>query len=176
MRTGLAGKSARADLPRPLTVSRIAKADDVGVATVRYHQLRGLVQVPAASSGCRIYPASTVHRIAFIKRAQSLGFTLEEVRTLLDLEDGRNRGAIQSVAQARLGEIETKLADLQRMHGALSDHRDACRWRRVNACLDFVIFGLTAVQLSSLAVRRVSPDHIRGRNSGGGSHCPHSYQ
>lgn len=115
------------EVPAPLTIGRLAKAAGVGVETVRYYQSRGLLRVPATNGSFRVYPAATVHRIGFIKRAQALGFTLDEVRSLLDLEDGRNRRAIQSVAEARLGQIEDKLADLQRMRGALSDLLHRCR-------------------------------------------------
>jgi MerR family mercuric resistance operon transcriptional regulator len=127
MKRRLAGKPVPLEAPSPLTIGRLAKAAGVGVETVRYYQSRGLLRVPAANGGFRIYPAATVHRIAFIKRAQVLGFTLDEVRSLLDLEDGRNRRAIQSVAQARLEQIEDKLADLHRMRGALSDLLHRCR-------------------------------------------------
>lgn len=115
------------ETPSPLTIGRLAKAAGVGVETVRYYQSRGLLRVPSANGGFRVYPASTVDRIGFIKRAQTLGFTLDEVRSLLDLEDGRNRRAIQSVAQARLEQIDDKLADLQRMRDALSDLLHRCR-------------------------------------------------
>ena len=83
--------------------------------------------VPAANGGFRVYPVATIDRIAFIKRAQALGFSLDEVRSLLDLEDGRNRRAIQSVTQARLGQIEDKLADLHRMREALSELLHRCK-------------------------------------------------
>lgn len=99
----------------------------MGVETVRYYQFRGLVRVPAAGSGFRVYPATVIDRIAFIKRAQALGFSLDEVRSLLDLEDGRNRRAIRSVTQARLDQIEDKLADLRRMRRMLSDLLRRCR-------------------------------------------------
>ena len=115
------------EVPSPLTIGRLAKAAGGGVETVRYYQSRRLLRVPPANGGFRVYPASTVHRIGFIKRAQALGFTLDEVRSLLDLEDGRNRRAIQSVAQARLGQIEDKLADLQRLRSVLSTLLQRCR-------------------------------------------------
>lgn len=115
------------EAPSPLTIGRLAKAAGVGVETVRYYQSRGLLRVPAANGGFRVYPTAAIHRIGFIKRAQALGFTLEEVRSLLDLEDGRNRRAVQSVTQARLGQIEDKLADLQRMRDVLSDLLHRCR-------------------------------------------------
>ncbi len=127
MKKQSAGKPANLEAPSPLTIGRLAKAAGVGVETVRYYQSRGLLRVPAANGGFRIYPAATVQRIAFIKRAQVLGFTLDEVRSLLDLEDGRNRRAIQSVAQARLDQIEDKLANLHRMRGALSDLLHRCK-------------------------------------------------
>lgn len=111
----------------PLTIGRLAKAAGVGVETVRYYQSRGLLRVPVAHSGFRVYPASVIDRIAFIKRAQALGFSLDEVRSLLDLEDGRNRRAIQSVTHARLGQIDSKLADLHRMRGVLSELLRRCR-------------------------------------------------
>ncbi|MBT9597337.1 MAG: MerR family transcriptional regulator [Vitreoscilla sp.] len=111
----------------PLTIGRLAKAAGVGVETVRYYQSRGLLRVPAANGGFRVYPAATIDRIAFIKRAQALGFTLDEVRSLLDLEDGRNRRAIQLVTQTRLVQIEDKLADLERMRSVLSDLLHRCR-------------------------------------------------
>ncbi|WP_308296391.1 MerR family DNA-binding protein [Rhizobacter sp. J219] len=110
-----------------LTIGRLAKAAGVGVETVRYYQSRGLLRVPPASGAFRIYPLAAIDRIAFIKRAQSLGFSLDEVHSLLDLEDGRNRRAIQSVTQARLAQIDDKLGELNRMRGVLSDLLNRCR-------------------------------------------------
>lgn len=115
------------EVPTALTIGRLAKAAGVGVETVRYYQSRGLLRVPATNGGFRVYPTATIDRIAFIKRAQALGFSLDEVRSLLDLEDGRNRRAVQSVAEARLGQIEDKLVDLQRMRQVLSELLHRCR-------------------------------------------------
>ena len=78
-----------------MTVGRLAKVAGVGVETIRYYQGRGLLPIPKNAGSFRRYPASMIQRIGFIKRAQSLGFSLDEVKSLLDLEDGRNRRAIQ---------------------------------------------------------------------------------
>lgn len=110
----------------PLTIGRLAKAAGVGVETVRYYQSRGLLRVPAANGGFRVYPAAAIDRIAFIKRAQALGFSLDEVRSLLDLEDGRNRRAIQGVTRKRLDQIDDKLHDLARMQATLRDLLAEC--------------------------------------------------
>ncbi len=109
-----------------LTIGRLAKAAGVGVETIRYYQGRGLLPVPKAVGGFRRYPAAMVERIGFIKRAQGLGFSLDEVSSLLDLEDGRNRRAIQSVSRRRLAQIEEKLGDLGRMQLALRDLLAEC--------------------------------------------------
>lgn len=109
-----------------LTIGRLAKAAGVGVETIRYYQSRKLLPVPKAAAGFRQYPLSMIERIGFIKRAQALGFSLEEVASLLDLEDGRNRRAIQTVTRQRLEQIDEKLGDLGRMQSALRGLLDEC--------------------------------------------------
>ena len=113
--------------PSPLTIGRLAKAAGVGVETVRYYQCRRLLRVPANGDSARVYPRAAVDRITFIKRAQALGFTLDDVRSLLDLEDGHNRRAMQSVVEVRLRQIEDKLSDLERMREVLSRLLQRCR-------------------------------------------------
>jgi len=107
--------------PDSLTIGRLARAADVGVETIRYYQDRKLLPVPRSEGAFRYYPMSLVERIRFIKRAQELGFSLEEVRELLQLEDGTDRKSIRRVAADRLSQIEAKLADLKRMQRVLKD-------------------------------------------------------
>lgn len=104
-----------------LTIGKLAKFAGVGVETIRYYQQqRGLLPVPESSGSYRHYPVSLGNRIRFIKRAQDLGFSLEEVSELLSLEDGVDRASIRHIANERLEEIQTKLDDLNRMKKALS--------------------------------------------------------
>jgi MerR family mercuric resistance operon transcriptional regulator len=110
-----------------LTIGRLAKVAGIGVETIRYYQARRLLPVPRAVGAFRRYSPAMVDRIAFIKRAQALGFSLDEVRTLLDLEDGRNRREIQAVTHARLAQIEDKLFGLQRMRSTLVELLERCR-------------------------------------------------
>ena len=109
-----------------LTIGRLARAADVGVETIRYYQDRELLPVPASDGAFRYYPASLIERIRFIKRAQELGFSLEEVRELLLLEDGADRASIRRVATDRLSQIDAKLADLKRMQRVLKGLLTAC--------------------------------------------------
>ena len=109
-----------------LTIGRLARAADVGVETIRYYQDRQLLPVPPSDGAFRYYPLSLVERIRFIKRAQELGFALEEVRELLQLEDGADRMSIRRVAGERLSQIEAKLGDLKRMQRVLQDLLTEC--------------------------------------------------
>ncbi len=103
-----------------LTIGKLAKLAGVGIETIRYYQHRGLLPVPQTLGAYRHYPVALAGRIHFVKRAQELGFSLEEVAELLSLEDGIERGAIRRIAKERLLQIQTKLNDLTRMKKALS--------------------------------------------------------
>ena len=109
-----------------LTIGKLAKAAGVGVETIRYYQQRNLLPVPASSGAYRYYPVALGQRIRFIKRAQELGFSLDEAAELLSLEDGLDRQSIRQIAGQRLDEIRSRMADLQRMQQALAHLIDAC--------------------------------------------------
>jgi MerR family transcriptional regulator, mercuric resistance operon regulatory protein len=109
------------------TIASLAQAAGVGVETVRYYERRGLIAQPARAAGAyRRYGGDHVHRIRFIRRAQELGFNLEEIETLLELEDGTDRRSVRRIAGARLAEIRRRLADLKQMERALSHLLHEC--------------------------------------------------
>ena len=92
-----------------LTIARAADAAAVGVETIRYYERRGLIPQPTQKIGAyRQYGSKHVARIRFIKRAQELGLTLEEVESLLELEDGTNRTKIQQIAGAADADSRTR--------------------------------------------------------------------
>ena len=104
-----------------LTIGDVADAAGVGVETVRYYERRKLVPQPARGPGTfRRYGGAHVNRVRFIKRAQALGFSLEEIATLLLLEDGADRRSIRRIAAERLEETRRRIADLRRIEGALA--------------------------------------------------------
>jgi MerR family mercuric resistance operon transcriptional regulator len=109
------------------TIGDLAKAADVGVETVRYYERRGLVPQPGRGAGAfRRYGSGHVDRIRFIKRGQALGFSLEEVGSLLELEDGTDRRSIRRIASARIEETRRRIADLQRIERVLSHLLHEC--------------------------------------------------
>ena len=104
-----------------LTIGGLADEAGVNVETIRYYQRRGLMPEPdKPAQGYRRYDATTVKRVRFIKRAQALGFTLEEIGGLLELDEAHACAETRELAAHKLGAIETKLADLAAMRKALT--------------------------------------------------------
>jgi MerR family transcriptional regulator, mercuric resistance operon regulatory protein len=107
-------------LPESMTIGALAQSAGVGVETVRYYQRRRLLPQPARPYGTiRRYGPEDVSRLRFIRRAQELGFSLDEIGELLRLQDGTDRRAVRRIARARLEQVESRLADLQGMRAAL---------------------------------------------------------
>ena len=103
-----------------LTIGLLARAAEVNVETIRYYQRRGLLEEPTKPPrGRRRYSGVAVRRVRFIKRAQQLGFTLEEVKSLLQLEDGQSCRETRLLAEQKLAVIERRLTDLTRVRRVL---------------------------------------------------------
>ncbi len=110
-----------------LTIGRLADEAGVNVETIRYYQRRGLVPRPdRPGQGYRRYGDDAVKRVRFIKRAQALGFTLEEAGSLLALDDARACGRTRGLAAHKLELIEHKLADLKAIRKALTSLMHQC--------------------------------------------------
>ncbi len=117
---------------RELTIGGVAKRAGVHVETLRYYERRGLVdEPPRTPSNYRAYPAETVRRVRFIKRAQELGFKLEEINELLALRATPKArcSAVKRRAQTKLDDIDEKIRDLRRMEKALTDLVGQCSGR-----------------------------------------------
>jgi Hg(II)-responsive transcriptional regulator len=111
-------------------IGEAAEQAGVNVQTLRYYERRGLLpKPPRRASGYREFPDDAVHVVRFIKRAQELGFSLDEVEGLLKLRRGSrlNRRQIRSVADRRVRQIEQKISELARMRAALQRLVHACQ-------------------------------------------------
>lgn len=105
---------------KAMTVGQLAEAAGVGVETVRYYQRRGLLQTPAKPlAGRRNYGDEALQQIMFIRRAQHLGFSLQEIASLLEIADGRGCGTGRSMAQAKVEELGARIEELERMRRKL---------------------------------------------------------
>jgi MerR family mercuric resistance operon transcriptional regulator len=110
-----------------LTIGAFAKAAGVNVETIRFYQRKGLLVEPARPyGGIRRYGAADVSRVRFVKSAQRLGFSLDEIGELLRLEDGTHCQEASQLAECKLKDVREKLADLRRIEAALSDLVGAC--------------------------------------------------
>jgi MerR family mercuric resistance operon transcriptional regulator len=104
---------------RSLTIAKLAAAAGVGVETVRFYQRRGLLDTPARDGGIRRYGSDDVRRLRFIRQAQTAGFTLEEIKELLDLDASEDRSRARELADARVKALDLKIAELGRARDAL---------------------------------------------------------
>ena len=115
----------------PLTIGALARAAEVNVETIRFYQRKGLLPEPDRPvGGIRRYGAADVARVRFIKSAQRLGFSLDDVAQLLRLEDGTHCQEAAELGAARLADVRARLMDLQCMEAALSQLVDAYRTGR----------------------------------------------
>lgn len=120
-----------------LTIGRIAKQADVGVDTIRFYEQKGLLPAPQrTAAGYRLYPLAIVDRLSFIRRAKRLGFSLEEITALLDLQDnGGAKAEVKALSSRKLEEINAKISDLERMRGVLQTLNQQCSGRgNVEGC------------------------------------------
>ena len=110
-----------------LTIGRVAKLAGVNVETIRYYQRRRLLAEPVKPHmGYRRYPADSVKHVRFIKRAQALGFTLEEIAELLRLEEARACAETRALAAHKMRLIDRKLTSLAAMRKALAGLVQQC--------------------------------------------------
>ena len=115
---------------RQLTIGDLARQADVNVETIRYYESIGLIrQPPKPPRGWRRYGHDAAGRLRFIKRSQQLGFSLEEIKTLLRLrtsDSPRTCASVARRAREKLDEIDAKIHDLQSMRAVLVELADAC--------------------------------------------------
>ncbi|MCG6875276.1 MAG: Hg(II)-responsive transcriptional regulator [Betaproteobacteria bacterium] len=115
----------------PLTIGALADAAGVNVETVRFYQRRGLMSEPARPHGSiRRYTGAELARVRFIKAAQRLGFSLDEVCELLELEDGTQCRVARGLAERKLVDVRRKLADLRRIETVLGQLVTRCKSAR----------------------------------------------
>ncbi len=119
-----------------LTIGAFAKAAGVNVETVRFYQRRSLLTEPDKPYGSiRRYGGSDVARVKFVKAAQRLGFSLDEVAGLLTLDDGTHCDEARQLAELKLADVRGKLAHLRRIESVLATLvRDCCASQGTVSC------------------------------------------
>ncbi len=114
---------------KTMMIGKVAKSAGIGVETVRFYERRGLIESPPRNeSGYRQYPVSTIHRLRFIRRAKELGFSLREIKELLELQTdpASTCGDIMKHTEQKLADINRKIDDLIKIRDALNILFEAC--------------------------------------------------
>jgi len=112
------------------TISQLARVADVPTTTVRYYERIGLVEPEDRSTGnYRLYSDESLGKLKFIRAAQAIGFTLEDVKSLLGSDDNRSPacGDVQTLIEDRLADIEDRLKDLRQVKRVLKSALEHCR-------------------------------------------------
>ena len=120
--------------PQSLTIGKLATAAGVGVETVRYYQRRGLLETPTRDREIRRYGSDDLKRLLFIKQAQAAGFTLEEIKELLDLDASEDRARARELAGSRVKALELKIGELQKARDALKRLARECGSGNAGPC------------------------------------------
>jgi len=111
-----------------LNIGEVAKLAELPIKTIRYYEDIGFIQPKRSANGYRSFRQSDVHKLAFLGRARSLGFSIEDCRALLHLygDDKRASADVKRIAQEHLTRIDAKVKELQTMRHTLSHLIEAC--------------------------------------------------
>ena len=114
-----------------MTIGQLAAAAGVNVETVRYYQRRELLAVPKREVGSiGRYPESSLTRLRFIKRAQALGFSLEDVQALLSLDDGQACSSARLLGERKLADVRERIQTVRALEKALQGLVASCSTSR----------------------------------------------
>ena len=122
---------------RGVTIGQLAKAAGVNLETVRYYERIGLMPAPARTgSGHRAYDDKHIRKLAFIRRARELGFSIDDIRTLLALAEPERASCaeVNEIASAHLAEVRAKLNDLARLEQILATTVARCSGDHAPSC------------------------------------------
>lgn len=123
--------------PQPLLIGKLADRTGVNIETIRYYERVGLLPPPPRTQGKhRAYDERHEQRLVFIRRGRELGFSLDDIRALLQLADDGNSAcdAAKDVTLRHLADVRGKIASLRKLKRALKDMTDACRPGKQLAC------------------------------------------
>ncbi|SDD95489.1 MerR family transcriptional regulator [Belnapia rosea] len=120
-----------------LTIGTLAKATGTNIETIRWYEKVGLLEAPDRTPGnYRAYTAAHLSRLSFIRRARDLGFSLDQIRTLLGIAEQQDQSceAIDAIARGHLVDVNQKIAALQALGRELDSVIGQCRHGRVAEC------------------------------------------
>lgn len=128
------------------TIGELSRQSGVNIETIRYYERIGMLPAPPRTrGGRRVYGAVQVQTLAFVRRGRELGFTLGEIRALLDLGGPAEArcGDVRAIAAKHLDDIRARIADLEKLEGLLARTIDRCEGGKAPSC---PVLGILAPQ------------------------------
>ncbi len=112
-----------------MNIGQVAEASGLPAKTIRYYEDIGLLNPARRANGYRDFGGDDLHKLTFLARARSLGFSIDECRTLLSLYENRARSSadVKAIAEAHLSRVEHKISELNSLKRTLRDLVDHCR-------------------------------------------------
>ena len=111
-----------------MTIGQLAKSVGVRATTLRYYERERLLTPPErTAAGYRLYDQQALERVRFIRAAQGVGFTLEDIKTLLRLDGGESCAEVQKLLERRIGEVDCRMDELKLVRAALGKALNQCR-------------------------------------------------
>ena len=118
-----------------MLIGKLAADTGVNIETIRYYDRVGLLAAPPRTrGGYRVYGEQDIRRLTFIRRSRELGFSLDDVRTLLDLSDGKQDCAARELTLRHLADVRGKIVSLRRLERSLRSMTEACNPGDQNSC------------------------------------------
>lgn len=117
-----------------LSIGKFAEAGGVGVETIRFYQRKELLEVPLKSGGIRHYGQDDLRRLNFIRKAQSAGFSLQEIKELISLDSSDDRPRARELARSRIRALDTKIEELKQARNSLKKLATECAHGKSGPC------------------------------------------
>jgi len=120
-----------------VTIGGLSKQTGCNIETIRYYERIGLLpKPPRTEGGHRLYEREQIKRLVFIRRSRELGFSLDEIRTLLRLVDGKRYTCqeVKTLMEEHLGDIKKKITDLKRLQKTLGEISAQCQGGQIPEC------------------------------------------
>ncbi len=155
---------------RKQTIGEVAGLVGVDVETLRYYERIGLMSSPPRTKGGhRVYQDADLQRLRFIRRARDLGFSIEDIRSLLELmcPDRRNCRDVRDIAVVQLEKVQSKLRNLERMERILSEATSACTGDDAKVCSVLDLLSGESLALSASQIATLRGYHAKTRLSPG---------
>lgn len=109
-----------------MTISQLAKAGRVNAETIRYYQRLGLLPIPSGTGAYRIYDGRILQQLNFIRKAKQVGFSLKEIKQLIQLDPNKDHSHIQKMTQMKLDELKNQINGLHEIYQTLADLITKC--------------------------------------------------